>query len=924
MKIWNSIEFVLLSKQEIIVDEFCDQLPKLRKEHSDTKAAWSKINEFLSFRYASGTVNVAIKAKLVKALTEEAEKSINNLKTSPLILNALLITLENPSIQNYYKSNATDYAKFLGENFRYVTVLLQSADITSDQCKEYEHQIERILTSMRLYVKQTPFLDVFKSDFAAEILQILCELVIWTDNRNISCKKVFLNMLQELYFNGSQTKQLKQYFDNKGVQQSDDAIVKEFHDLFDVPMHVFLLVLETVVLSFRSDTEVQRSLFQYLLSENDGKLNVHNDDVPQQLSGLTIFILLLKKYEIPLRFDIDSMRAHYYLGIRMESIVNSYYTTHPYEVLNLLCAIIKLDPLIVEFSVCKIAVKFMLIAKTEETVWTKYEEFMFLVIEMYRKLSRAEKFISQLIKNLYETLSTMKLSKKLKRSCNNSIAESSTPQKKLKKSTDESISMDTSSAKLTTSGVNENVVLLEQAIIKECESMSKFNVQTKNRNTQIWSDIAFAFSPAISNTYTRFISGLVTKPSLVVWKSLIFTLKDYIQQLSESNGKCSENCIFLIEITSALLSQYFMGSRVAEQSDKSWDLIDTNRNSTRTILTDFGHAILSQEHNSRTMNAFLKLCYSASNFDLICWYYRPDSMQLSTNGDDDSNTLDVAKCSKTIHAYLTEKEWTTIEQRIMNFGKRECKANINKIYLQRLKAAQLFDLQLGNDMTKFLLSSAFDDVEQISDILNDPSLSQWFIENLNSEQKRKVCEVMLQSTGEIDLLKELRKVNNLEFIEILTFTAYQKILEILAGGKNSDSLSSIDFEAIFDYRTDDVCKSLSGILTKDFTGPNSIADRKHLKKCREEVNSLLDLLKSLPIGFCKSNSKTMLSFLNIIICRYFIDAKEPELAAIASTIFKGWVHFLFFIFAILQEFFLFFRLFQVFCTLVTLQTYSAI
>lgn len=55
---------------------------------------------------------------------------------------------------------------------------------------------------------------------------------------------------------------------------------------------------------------------------------------------------------------------------------------------------------ILEHTACQIAAKLMVVAKTEEHVWREYEQLMFLVIEMYRKLSEAEKFIAQSILNL--------------------------------------------------------------------------------------------------------------------------------------------------------------------------------------------------------------------------------------------------------------------------------------------------------------------------------------------------------------------------------------------------------------------------------------------------------------------------------------------------------------------------------------------
>lgn len=884
---------MLLTKQEIIIDEFCNNLPKLREEIKKSsnpkyaEEAWEKINEFLGFRYSSGAVSVAVKDKLIKTLSKEAEVSIKKSQQTHLILNALLVTLQNTSIQNYYKSNAIEFARFLSINIRYLTALLQSEEVSNDQNKLYKQHIDELLSILKGFIKQTPFLDEFKSAFATEILIPFCELVTLAQNRKITKKQDLLGTLQELYFDGSQTNQLKQYLDGAKTK------FPIFHEILETPMHVFLFVVEALIWSFRNDDEVQKTFLQYLFNEPDGKFRAPSDEsIQTQLNGLTVLILLLKKYDVPLNFQMDSNKAFVYFGKQIEHFVQSYHATYVYEVLSLLCATLKLNPLILEYSVCPIAVKFMLLPKNSEVIWNKYEEFMFLLIEMYRKLSRAEKFISQLIKNLYEMLTTVKLSKKLKRSFNSSFIDESTPTKKSKSSIEdgalqEVVVVSEESQKPD----NLYVTMYEENVLSECEGLvTRSDWKRTSRTNQIWSDIAFALTPAISNTYTRFISGLVSKPSLVVWKTLTFTLKDYVQQFKDAEGKCSENTMFLIEITSALLSLYFMGSRLAEQSDKSWDAIDKNRNITREVLSEFGHAILNQEHNYRTMNAFLKLCYSASNFDLLCWYYRPDSMR--TNDTDDvevsNNHFDIEKSAKKLHSYLTDKEWITIEQRITNFGKRECKANINKIYLQRMKSNQLFELDSAEvqDVSVYCLSTAFKDIEQIADIVNDHSLCAWFIGNLNASQKRSVCELLLQSTSEFDTLNRLRSLNDWQFIEILTFATYKKLIDILAAGKHSEYLSAIDFEVIFERDFKKSSKQLSSFVDK-LINDTKCADKKHVQKKRDQILDLLTLLTKLPIGFGKLDAKNVVLMLNIIVFRYLSAGRDSELSTVVVSIIKG-------------------------------------
>lgn len=891
IKVWNSIEFVLLTKQEIIFDEFCNNLPRLRDEIAQnttnsnyTNEAWEKINELLALRYAAGTVSIAVKDKLIKAISQEAQFTIKQVQSSPLIFNALLATLQNTSMQNYYKSNVEEFTKFVATIIGYLNVLLQSNKVTNDQCKSH---VERIVASIRAFIKQTPYLDVFKTAFAKNILDIFGELSIVSPDRDANHRKEFLGIVQELYFDGGFVNQLKQYF--AGVRSAKDPVIEEYRTLCEKPLHVFLSVCEVIILSFRNDTNVQQAFLRYLF-EGNGKFAIVGDTAKEQLSAVTIFILLLKKHEVPLNFEVDSSKAYVYLGKHIEHIVNTYYNVHPSEVLSLLCATIKLNPLILEFSACQIGVKFMLAAKSEDAVWKKYEEFMYLLIEMYRKWNRGEKFISQLVKNIQETLATMKLSKKLKRTFLESHMESPTAAKKLKSLSGEAINlaeMSLNDNSTETTSIGSYLAQLEQVIAQDCDSTaSRLPFTARTNCNETWTNIAFAFTPAISDSYIRFISGLVSKPSLVVWKTLLFALKDYLQQLKDSE-KNSENDIFIVEITSALLSQYFLGSRLVEQSDKSWSAIETNRKVTREMLTEFGHAILNQEHCTRTMNAFLRLCYCVSNFDLLCWYYQPDSMDYSDKEIVDGNKFDLTKCALNIFDYLSEKEWTLIEQRINNFGKNECKINMNRIHLQRLKAIQLLDAQVQHvNANKYIPSSLFNYPEQVIGILNDPTLSAWFLENLNDEQKQNVCELLLQSSDGIETLSALKDVNSKRFIEILIPSIYKKIFVVLSTGKYSEYLSDIDFTKIFDGKRS-VCKSIGSLIEKQTEKSGKTADKKHVQKHDDEIRECLQLIRRLPIGFCGAKMKEIFALLNIAVYQYLRAAGDEELNGITIEILRG-------------------------------------
>lgn len=887
IKVWNSIEFVLLTKTEIILDEFCNNLPKLRDEvkQSDDPStyatnAWQRINEFLGLHYAAGAVSVGVKEKLINALTAEAKAKWNRKNPSLAVLRTLLTTLRSSSMQNYYKSNTSDYAKFIGTNLSYFTVVLSSdaTDFADDeQQRQLKEIFEAILSELKAFIKQTPFLDAFKLAFSREIVQLLCEIVILLKGRGVDYASELFAILQELYFDYSQTDKLKKYLLKPSAGDAGG-----FSEVFDVPMHVFMVVIETILIAHRNDSELQKCFFAYLLNDTTGKFRTTTADVSDRLllQCLTLFMQLLKKHEVPLNFEFDSLKAIAYLGKRIEAIVNEHHSAYMYEVLSLVCATLKLNPLILEHTACQIAVKFMVVAKTEEHVWRKYEELMFLLIEMYRKLSRAEKFVALLIRNLYETLASVKLSKKLKRSFNAEFVESVTPTKRAK--------ADDSAVEVVESPKHDAKIDFVDLLIKNFDSDGDgekgAKIAARTNATQCWNDIAFAFPPTISQTYTRFISGLISKPSLVVWKTLVFTLKDYVQQLHDSDGKSSENTIFLIEISSALLSQYFMGSRLAEQADKTWKSIEEHRQLTYDVLADFGRAILNQEHNYRTMNAFLKLSHSVSNFDLTTWYYCPDSM--SGEHASDLPKINGAKCVQSIHSYLTPKEWTIIEQRITNFGKRECKSNINKLYLQRLKATQLFGVgQKDVEMDKFVLSTTFDDAEQLTAILVDETASAWFIGNLSTTQKRTVCERLLQSAQHLDVCYQIALADR-EFVDILIFSIYKCIVDILASSKKGVYLSEIDFEKCFAGEYAAIGDHLTGVIEKIVKQKNN-GDKQLLENSREDLSEYLRLLVHLPIGFSATDIKNVLFSLNIVVYRNLLAADTDELKLQTIRLLKG-------------------------------------
>lgn len=93
VKVWSLIEFVLLTKTEIILDELCNNLPKLWDDVSGRVKCVVKNQRVSQFALCGRHGVVSVKEKLFNALSTEAEANWNRKNPSLAVLHALLTTL---------------------------------------------------------------------------------------------------------------------------------------------------------------------------------------------------------------------------------------------------------------------------------------------------------------------------------------------------------------------------------------------------------------------------------------------------------------------------------------------------------------------------------------------------------------------------------------------------------------------------------------------------------------------------------------------------------------------------------------------------------------------------------------------------------------------------------------------------------------
>lgn len=858
---WQSIEFVLISKYEIITEEFSKNLPKtdsalLNGSDLIEPELWTTINEFLSLKCAPGAINSSVKEQLLQTLQHEAMKTIDT--PNAKILDGLLITLYSTAMQNFYKSNPDSYAKFIGTNLHYMNKTVCST--SSNWLNENRDKVNSLVTTIKTFAKQTPLLDVFVGAFTESAFTELTELIIIVKEHQIDLYSEYFTMVQELYFPEGGAELKTALTERKGT-----TVVER---ILNGPIHTCLMVVEAFLIAFKHDTDLQKDFLKYLLEFYFTEEQFHN--VKALLECITYYFRLLNRHDTKLKFQIEDVGAIQYIGGYVQRLTDANFETHLCEVLDLLTVALQLDPMILDRALMPIVVRCMIARKDDRTI-EQYELFMQIVIDIYRRLSRAHKFVSDLIRELWDRLQKVKLSKKNKRK---SIAGEQTPMKKQKlengRSSDQyNINDDDdddagklflfsflySSFFLFTNTINIILILSDK---NKYFKLLKLSYTTKSTTlTKLndkWNDISFAWSETIGQSFSKLISNLVSKPSLIVWKTLLFVLKDYVNLLVEGNS--NENTLFLVDLMSTLLCQYFMGTRVAEQSDKIWNLIEEHRQLTHPVLKDFGAAILSQEHNIRTMNSFLKMCLHAGNFDLLCWYYAPDSMStdsLATEQYPDLTQLDRGKLADTIHSYLLPQQWTLIEQRITNFGKDGCKANINGLYLQRLKAQNLFKLSRNVNIGNHVLSSTFEDVQQIKKIL--ASDGRLFLNNLTRAEKISVCELLVDDNVDMILSSTF---HNKEFLTILFISIVKRIGDNFESKKSL--FNSIDFDVILS-EDERAIPELTAAIAKHIAREH-VSIKKYSKEC---IANYMKLLSTVTVDYVDQKQRDLLLLLQIVL-----------------------------------------------------------
>lgn len=825
------MEFTLTTKYELILQWLIEQ-----KDLQDIKIVEEDFSTFLKLRAQPGLIGQQIKKDFVEWILLKAFES-------PVIsrkwCNLLQLLLHFEILQDLYRMNYELQCRIYGQIFNTYEKYLLALE-SSD-----EH-----------------FLSTFESEFFASVLKSLKETINRCGDMKAYEKAYSSQALPHLIHVILVLRSFKVDFFND-LYDIENSICAEMEEqrlinrIMSLALPVKLLCLECAIVRRRGVDNFLKYLLETIFLQFVHETSTEKD-VSLYLTVASYFLEMLGRHDVILKVEMEkNVSALQYLGKHVFNVVKNHKDFYLKEVLMLLCAALRLNPLILEENVFKITAWMILAPKTEDKHERElFEEYLVLLMDMFRRLSRAEKFVTHLLKTLNSTLKHYDLSLNKKRKSKLNIDD--TPAKKKLKLTKETIFEGKED-------FSRYLKILFQDFFKPT-AMKSFTESQKLTASLSFPKLQNHWpSDTVGLAFSKLITGLVSKPSLTIWKSLLYALKELIELLR--NQEIHENNLFQLDFHSALLSQYFAGCKLVEQSDKFSEELKQQRDFTLEILKSYAQFLLEKEHQARSMTAFLELTYFASNFELLLVYYRPDGCE--------HVSLQPAQTFEKLHSFLSPEEWTLIQQRVLNFGKTSCKYLLQRLKLQKSQASLLL---LTNRSEKFSLKSNDDD--SLASLFKTPQ-AKWCLQQLQRSEKETLAFYFITRPEFLPLI-----VDDLELVEFVALAVYENLSLTLNARHSLLKTLACDFNKVRQCLEITACELLIKELIDTIIN-HAQKEYKVKKLSVDEIQTSLDILAQLPLGHLRRQRKTVIFALHLCLYRDLKTAQEEESALRALEILKG-------------------------------------
>ena len=833
IKAWKSVELTLMTKYELILQWLVEQT-----DLKDNEILENDFSEFLKLRAQPGLIDQQIKAAFVEWLLKKAQETQ---VTSRKWCNLLQLLVDFEILQDLYRMDYELQCRVYGQIFKSYEKYLLALESNGKQfLSTFETEFfANVLKNLKETIKRCGDMVAYEKAYRLQTLQHLAQLVLVLR----SFKVDFFDDLLEIE-------------STLCLEMKDPHLI---HRIMALPLPVKLLCLECAIVKRRSLETFHKHLLQKIFLQFLQETSTE-EDASLSLTVASYFLEMLGRHDVPLKVEMEeNLTALQFLGKHVFDVVKNHKDTYLKEVLMLLCAALRLNPLILEESVFKITAWMILAPKTSDKQEQElFEEYLVLLMDMFRRLSRAEKFVTHLLKALNSALKHYDLSSNKKRK--SKLNKEETPaKKKLKLENEKEVA-----------GSNEDfsryLNTLFQDFFKPTAMKTFANIERLSATTAFPKLQNYWPSSSVGLAFSKLITGLVSKPSLTIWKSLLYALKELIELLRNQEEIDDKN-LFQLDFHSALLSQYFAGCKLGEQSDKFLEELKQQRDFTLEILKLYAQFLLEREHQARSMTAFLELTYFASGFELLLVYYRPDGCQ--------HESLQPSQAFEKLHSFLTPEEWTLIEQRVLNFGKSSCKYLLHRLKLQKSQASLLL---LTTKKEKFSLKS--NDHETLTALFKTPQ-AKWYLQQLQRSEKEVVSSYFISKPEFIPLI-----VGDLELVEFVSLAVYENLCQALNSKHSLLKTLACDFNKVRQCVEISACELLIKELI-DTIVTHAQKDYKVKKLSLDDIHMNLDVLMQLPLGHLRRQRKTIIFALHLCLYRDLKAAQEDELALKSLNILKG-------------------------------------
>lgn len=808
MKVFNSVEFPYSSKYDVIVEHFGQLLEQALPEDDSRADLFKRINEFVGLQYPVGSLSTSSKRTIVNTVLS-MEIGPSDIRQHVDILRSLQL---HTRLANFYNSNQSLYGQIVSKLFENHLVLLQAENgIALSHIEEIKQHLNDLKTFCQYNLSSTSF----EANFARDFMPALCKLVIKCQSNETPVDKEFFSILQLIFFNTEKTPKLKEYLKNYPEGEI------QFFDMFPQD-HNLLIFLDALVATYHNDKDMMNLLIPCVYEK------MAKEHSRSEILVFRHVLYLLRKYDVNMSQNHTAVPQ---ISSLIMAVVAKRSQTHPVEVMDLICQAVQWNPVIIQDDVLVVIVHFMSVEKDSRAL-AKFAEMLRRVMSTYTRLNRFEKRTGKLLELVKVEMDKLKVTQPLKRKIPTPEPTSNKKQKK-KKNDSTAVNGDVDQS-------DSIISLLEDLYTPEKSTVEPAWDETWSSLTNIW-------PKSVAKMWAQSVSTLVSKTSFVIWKALLVNMEEALT-IAASRSYDGQSILY-IKFVSCFFCEYLSGSRVLEHTDQQYDVIEGMCGQTKELLKTFGRKILETEHNAELVSTFLSVVAKYGSFETSLLYYHPDSME---DGQ-------VREKARAVFEFLTAGEWSLIEQRVINFGKENCRFKFTDLNFRKVKSVQLCEPEFVCRETKSWNKSIISDYGLLTKFAENCVYFEEFIADLTRKQKTTLAKTIFEGVVENGNDQRSTFVEKIaEQYEMVEVSALVILGAIADTHLHEGALSkSVDFNAIIHDKQLTV-PDVKELMAQQGNSPKSIVDE-------EELLEKIKLIQKLPLAFLKDHEKENLYSLHLLL-----------------------------------------------------------